>query len=209
MDAFSGRSGRHMQGRQGLSGQPEPTTANLDQEQATPLEPAQQPGYQTAGRTYQSSHGKRSANGMRGKMPVKLLALIGGVLVLAVLGWALFNGATRGAGGLVDNSKYQAVFLTNGQVYFGKLTMLGNGYYKLTNIYYLQLNNSAQKDDPNPQKTAEGSNQNSDVQLIKLGSEVHGPEDAMIIEKNQVLFFENLTKDGKVSQSIQQYNAKK
>ncbi len=35
-------------------------------------------------------------------------------------------------------SEYQAVFLSNGQVYFGKLH--NSGYqYKLTDVYYLQV----------------------------------------------------------------------
>jgi ABC-type Zn uptake system ZnuABC Zn-binding protein ZnuA len=47
------------------------------------------------------------------------------------------------------------------------------------------------------------------VQLIKLGSEVHGPEDAMMIAKAQVLFYENLKPDGKVAQSISKYTGAK
>ena len=39
----------------------------------------------------------------------------------------------------------------------------------------------------------------------KLGQEIHGPEDEMIISKDHVLFYENLKSDGKVSQSIEQY----
>ncbi len=44
-------------------------------------------------------------------------------------------------------------------------------------------------------------------QLIKLGEEVHGPEDAMIINRDQVLFYENLKPGGKVSQLIQNYKS--
>ena len=46
---------------------------------------------------------------------------------------------------------------------------------------------------------------NSDVQLIKLGNELHGPEDQMQITKDQVLFWENLKADGKVSKAIDSY----
>ena len=98
----------------------------------------------------------------------------------------------------IDGGKYQAVFLTNGQVYFGKLSGLSGGYMKLKDIYYLQTKADAASD--NPQETTAGSD---DVELIKLGNEIHGPEDEMIINKDQISFFENLNPDGRVSKSIQ------
>ena len=103
----------------------------------------------------------------------------------------------------IDNSRYQAVFFTNGQVYFGKLAVLSDGHYKLTDIYYLQSQDATEGD--NPQETSEDGS--SDVQLIKLGSEIHGPEDEMVMSKEQVLFFENLKTDGSVAESIQEYNS--
>lgn len=121
------------------------------------------------------------------------------VIVLAVL---FFYRASTGA--TIDGSKYQAVFFTNGQVYFGKLQTLNDSYMRLTDVFYLQTTDT---DSTNPQETTTEST--PDVQLIKLGDEVHGPEDAMIISKDQVLFFENLKKDGKVSASINQYNGQK
>ena len=44
------------------------------------------------------------------------------------------------------------------------------------------------------------------MQLIKLGEEVHGPEDTMVINRDQMLFFENLKSDGKVTQLIRQHS---
>ena len=99
---------------------------------------------------------------------------------------------------MINTDKYQAVFLTNGQVYFGRLARHGN-YYKLSDVYYLQ-NKSGEKTESDGQLNSSG-----DVELIKLGNEVHGPEDVMIIERSQVLFFENLKNDGNVVKSIQQH----
>lgn len=101
----------------------------------------------------------------------------------------------------IDGSKFQAVFFTNGQVYFGKLQEQNSQYLKLTNIYYLQTKSVA--DSKNPQQTTD--QQSSDVQLVKLGSEVHGPTDEMLISRQQVLFFENLKDEGKVAQTIKSY----
>jgi len=131
-----------------------------------------------------------------------IIAII--LITASVIGFTLYNKANNGLA--IDSSKYQAVFFTNGQVYFGKLQASGSDYLKLTDIFYLQAQSTEDGDtEANPQATS--SDQNSNVQLIKLGNEVHGPEDQMIISKEQVLFYENLKVDGKVAQSIEKYKA--
>lgn len=126
-----------------------------------------------------------------------IILIIGGLLV-----WSKSKGEASG----IDSSKYQAVFFTNGQVYFGKLTSLNDNYMKMTDIFYLQTQGQAESDDKkNPQDIAADQ---SNVQLIKLGNEVHGPEDEMIISRDQVLFYENLKADGKVATTIKQYKEK-
>lgn len=152
-------------------------------------------------------HTSRGGSGKQPRVKKGLLWTIGSiVLLLAVLfaGYTGYNTLVQGR--LIDGGKYQAVFLTNGQVYFGKLSRVGDETYKLNKIFYLQASQTAQTDANNPQQTESA---NSDVQLIKLGSEVHGPEDQMVIDKSQVLFFENLTKEGKVAQTIAKYYADK
>lgn len=122
------------------------------------------------------------------------------LLIVLIGGWLLYRSSM---GAHIDNNKYQAVFFTNGQVYFGKLQKLSGGYFKLNDIFYLQAKADAASASENPQETS--TQQKSDVELIKLGSEVHGPTDEMIISKDQVLFFENLKSDGTVSQSITKF----
>ena len=41
--------------------------------------------------------------------------------------------------------------------------------------------------------------------LTKLGGEIHGPEDKMIVNRQQVLFIENLKPDSKVVQLIKDH----
>ena len=124
------------------------------------------------------------------------------VIILGVAGWFAWSNMSSG-GTAIDGSKYQAVFFTNGQVYFGKLNAFNSGYMKLTDVYYLQSQQaSSTKDSSNPQATSADQN---NVQLIKLGDEIHGPEDEMIISKDQMLFYENLKPDGKVAQSIKKF----
>lgn len=132
--------------------------------------------------------------------------IIGALLALAVLagGWFFYQ---SNVGQQIDNGKYQAVFFTNGQVYFGKLQKLNGDYFKLTDIFYLQAPAATPTDSKNPQLTTD--QQAANVQLIKLGNEIHGPDDAMVVNKQQVLFFENLKKDGKVTDSITKYHNQK
>ncbi|MBH2007597.1 hypothetical protein I8H83_03270 [Candidatus Saccharibacteria bacterium] len=131
------------------------------------------------------------------------------VIVLGVGGWFAWS-STRGAAvNTIDTSKYQAVFFTNGQVYFGKLQLAGGDYMKLTDIYYLQNNQQTAAEGEDANNPQQASTDQSNVQLIKLGDEIHGPEDEMIISKDQVLFYENLKTDGKVAQSIDQHKGSK
>jgi hypothetical protein len=143
----------------------------------------------------------------RAKKPVKnrltIPVIIIAIIVLGALGWFAWS-KLHTSGPAIDSGKYQAVFFTNGQVYFGKLQQAGSEYMKLTDIYYLQTQTGAGADSSNPQAT---TTDQSNVQLIKLGDEIHGPEDQMVISKDQVLFYENLKADGKVAQSIDKYKS--
>jgi hypothetical protein len=134
-----------------------------------------------------------------------ILAIVAAVIVIVIGGvvaWALKSGNDN-TSAAIDGGKYQAVFFTNGQVYFGKLATFNSDYFKLTDIFYLQASSTDAATSKNPQQT--NTDQNANVQLIKLGNEIHGPDDQMVVAKDQILFFENLKNDGKVAKSINQY----
>lgn len=99
-------------------------------------------------------------------------------------------------------SDYTAVFLTNGQVYFGKVYANSGDVLDLRDIYYLQVNQTLQQDTtkPTPSPTATPS-----ISLIKLGKELHGPNDRMLINRSQILFTESLKNDSQVVTSINKY----
>lgn len=128
------------------------------------------------------------------------------VLGLGFLGWTAFSKSQSAADTGIDTSKYQAVFFTNGEVYFGKLQSFNDKYMKLTDIFYLQsdTNTDANNTDGSKNNATNASN----AQLIKLGNEVYGPEDEMIISREQVSRYENLKPDSKVVQLIDKYQSK-
>lgn len=133
----------------------------------------------------------------------KLAVLVAGVVLLLVLLLGVFFVNKSSTAATIDDGKYQALFLTNGQVYFGKLDVLNGDYFKLSDIFYLQAQSEAGDNQENPQETSD--EQSPDVQLIKLGEEIHGPVDEMLVSRDQVLFFENLKEDSQVSASIKEY----
>ena len=124
-------------------------------------------------------------------MPVVVIVV---VALVACLGWWGYKMMNANAG--IKTDKYQALFLTNGQVYFGKLRNINDKYVQLTDIYYLQVQQNVQPGDKNK------DDQQAQVSLAKLGSELHGPDDRMDINRDQVLFWENLKDDGKVVTAI-------
>lgn len=95
----------------------------------------------------------------------------------------------------VDNNKLQAVFLNTGQVYFGNIKSLNSKYFVVTNIYYLQTNNASGA-------SASASTANTNVTLVKLGCELHEPYDQMVINSDQVTFWENLQDNGQVAKAV-------
>lgn len=93
-----------------------------------------------------------------------------------------------------DSDTYQAVFLTNSQVYFGKLAVY-KSQYALSDVYYIQGNT-----DP---RVA-----NKNIKLIKFGEELHGPKDQIVFERNQVLFWQDMKTDSVIMKGIQEYKEK-
>lgn len=147
----------------------------------------------------------RPAAGPAGSRPGKLVPIVVAVLVvvvLAVAAWLLVG--KRSGAVAIDEDSYQAVFLTNGQVYFGDLKNADGDYLTMENIYYLQVQQELQ---PGDKKDDKADSQSNNVQLVKLGNELHGPQDAMQISSKQVLFWENLKDDGKVAKAMKEYKA--
>ena len=93
----------------------------------------------------------------------------------------------------IPKDSWQAVFLDNNQVYFGKLSETNKDYVALTNVYYLRTADSLTG---GADKTSQGIN------LVKLGGELHGPEDLIYIPKAKIMFWENLTANSSVVKTI-------
>ncbi|MDQ5932404.1 MAG: hypothetical protein QG649_489 [Patescibacteria group bacterium] len=125
------------------------------------------------------------------------VAILATLMLLVVV-----MGGGKGLDSAVKKDQYQAVFLNSqdGQVYFGKLEAFNEHYYRLTDIFYVRVE---QKIQPEGQQAANAAQQS--ISLAKLGNELHGPDDEMFIAKDKVLFWENLKESGQVVTAIREY----
>jgi len=130
------------------------------------------------------------------------------VVVLVIIGGGIYLIANYTGIGFPSSTAvsfkadWQAVFLTNGQVYFGKVDKIDGSFVYLADIYYLQVitlqNTIGQPPDVQTQPEQR-------LTLIKLGNEIHGPQDAMVINREHVVIMEDLKDDSRVVQAINDY----
>jgi len=104
------------------------------------------------------------STGSRTKKILWLIIAIG--IVVVILAVVFGQRASRRKADI-----YEAVFLDNNQVYFGKLS-------------------------------GEAGELPSQVDLIKLGSELHGPRDEMIINREHVIFYEEIGDQSEIRKLI-------
>lgn len=107
------------------------------------------------------------------------------LLVVLVGGWYVFSGSNN----------WRAVFLSNNQVYFGHFRWLPlTSTITLSDIHYLQA----------AQPLQQGKTDVREVRVIKLGDEIHGPEDKMVILKDNILFWEDLKEESVIVRRIKE-----
>lgn len=113
-------------------------------------------------------------------------------LVVALLGLMSYQNfvVTKGPG---FSTSYQAVLLTNGQVYFGQLEQLSSPYPVLRDVFYVVSQ-------ANPE-----TKQVSNI-LIRRGKELHGPE-YMVLNRQNILMIEPVKADSQVGKLIAEQKA--
>jgi hypothetical protein len=162
--------------------------------EAAPQSPSEPKAESPVKESLVREHPKRKILSPMIKKVFKIIALVVVVGVLVAVLVPIFK--TTIAPKIFGSAKkqYAAVFLTNGQVYFGQMRSTSKSEIILENVYYLQAN----------QNGTAASNQTlgSAFQLVKLGNELHGPTDELYINRNQVVFYEFLRDDSKVVESI-------
>jgi hypothetical protein len=124
----------------------------------------------------------------RGVGVVQVVWVVAGLLVIVAAGMFIVGRAR--ARDVEFPTPYQAILLSNGSVYFGKLAGYGTPRPVLTEVYYVVT-----QTDPETKKT-------SNI-LVKRGKELHQP-DRMYLNPGQILFVEPVGPGSKVADLIQQ-----
>ena len=126
--------------------------------------------------------------GNRWNVVTQIVWVIAGLLVIVAVGTFLFERSH--SRDTQFPTPYQAVLLSNGSVYFGKLAGFGGSHPVLSEVYYIVSQT-------NPE-----TKQTSNV-LVKRGKELHQP-DRMYLTPNQILFVEPVGPSSKVANLIQE-----
>jgi hypothetical protein len=92
----------------------------------------------------------------------------------------------------LGRAQYQAIFLANGQTYFGRYYDRIGAYAKIEDVYYLQ------------QTTSSDPNAAPDTKIVRRGRELHGPASRMLVPKTAILFVEDLTNTSPIAQFMTQ-----
>lgn len=150
---------------------------------------------------------------MDGGSPRRVWGIVVAIIIVILAAWYLIPNYTafKSLPPLVypwPSNQWQAVFLTNGQVYFGKINKVTWSTVVLKDIYYLQVVTRPLQRTIEGQETPAAANQEQTTQeltLVKLGNELHGPTDEIRINSEQILFTEFLKNDGRVVDAINRY----
>lgn len=125
------------------------------------------------------------------------LGLIAGCIVCLLIGMFLGHAITyhlmeHHRAGQSFPTSFQAVLLSNGAVYYGKLAGFGTRTPTLTDVFYI-----VSKTDPTTKQVTNV--------LVKRGKELHQP-DRMYLNASQILFVEPVGQESKVAQLINEAN---
>ena len=162
-------------------------------------QPAGHAASSSAGAAGGSTHRGSKANGGKLFQMSSVALLFSATILVVALLLSIFFGNVPAENKYVNKNTLQAVFLNNGQVYFGNIRSLNDKYVRVGNIYYLRVNQQVQPNQTNTNASAQ------DISLVKLGCELHGPDDQMLINRDQVTFWENLKTDGQVAKAVAEF----
>lgn len=108
------------------------------------------------------------------------------IIVLVLVGFGVWLGISLGRSAAGGASPYSAVYLTTGDIYFGKLSW--HPKLRLTNVWLLQRNVDSQNQ--------------TQLGLAPFTSSFWGPVDEIYLSPKQVVFWTRLSKDSAVAKAF-------
>ena len=145
--------------------------------------------------------GKRQLNfNFKAKVfAIATVIFVGLVLAVRQPGWLsggkkLLSGEIKPfgqSGSAKDSEGFWAVYLDSGQIFYGKKDKQNKNYVTMTNVFYYQPG----------VRSAKAEN----IRIIKVGTEIHQPQDYIYINKQHIERQEQLSDDSKDVEAIKQY----
>ena len=96
------------------------------------------------------------------------------------------------------DKSFQVVVLDTGEVFVGKVIKERSSRLELVNIYYLPIT-------AEDLFSQEFNAIHESISVIKIGNELHGPEDSMVISQEHIVYIQNLKENSKIVTAIEEY----
>ena len=117
--------------------------------------------------------------------------------LLLICSIILFQGCGKSGQKINIDTEYKAVFIDNGQVYFGRIEEAGPFYLVLKDVFYVQSQVIEREKDKKEVTNI----------LIKRGNEWHGPN-RMYVNSNHIIFIEPVLPSSRVGELIKEAKTK-
>ena len=96
--------------------------------------------------------------------------------------------------GQIKEDRFQAVVLSDGRIFFGRLRSVSEEYLELSEAYFVDQT-EVQEGQPATQR------------VVPITDRIEGPEDSMLLNKEYVVVVENLRPDSDVVEAIEEVQA--
>lgn len=166
---------------------------------------------------------------------ITYLCVVLAIMLTGTKFWLLSNRYAA----IFDHTTYQAVTLTNGQTFFGRLDKYGLQTYVLNDVYYLKqsvANNANTNADTAVQQnvnqntntntnvdeninsattttatttTTDNTTTDSGLQLVRLVDDFQEPNNYLILNRQQIVFWQNLSGTSPIMKTIAEIQAQK
>lgn len=122
---------------------------------------------------------------------IATVAFIGLVLAVRQPDWLSGGRKLLSPSPKENSSSFWAVYLDSGQIFYGKKDKQSQNYVTMSDVFYYQPGVRS----PKPEN----------IRIIKVGTEIHQPQDYIYINKQHIERQEQLTDDSIVVKAIEQY----
>lgn len=118
------------------------------------------------------------------------LAAIAALVLVAFVLWRLVSARSGGVERRIDTGGYQAISLTTGQLYFGRLRDTGGEFVEVRDAHYIREVEGAK----------EGDATRSEV--VPTSTQLHRPRSRLVLPRSQVVTIEDLADDSAAVKAI-------